>query len=44
MELETLMKILIGVVFLIIAVWIIVYLLQGKGGSLISAIKNTWRF
>ena len=44
MEMEEIVKILIVVVVLIVMVGVVVVLFQGKGGEVLSSIKNLLRF
>ena len=44
MEIEELVKMIVVVIVLVIMVGAIVFLLKGKGGSLLDGIRNILRF
>jgi len=44
LEMEEIVKILIIVVVLVILVWGVVFLFQGKGGAVFDSIRNLMRF
>ena len=44
MEIEEIVKIIIVCVVLAVLVWITVFLFKGKGGDILEAIKNLFKF